>query len=379
MRRFLSLSLGLFGAIVIAHAVFWWSAADEMQVSVESWIDDWRAKGYRVTHGELAVGGYPLAVQASLPYPSVEDPGKVWSWQAEGVRLQTRLWQPLRYEMTIQGEQAVTVPINGRPVDMSVTTSGNVITADFSTSGRLVSGSVQLDDLKGSAPDLAATVLARRLVVELDLPRKPPVLHTDRAGHVTLIADELTLPQAYAGPLGPDLDRISVRFNALGPLKRGDLRTVLGDWRDSGGVVEIPWLRGEWGELTVDAKGTVALDESFRPLAAFESAFGGLSPTLDLLAQAGVIQKRNVRLVKLGLALLSSTSASGKPVMKLPMTIQDGQVYLGPVAVAYVRPILPPDGNTVASDEPPAPALAPVPPPVEEMPLLEEPPVVEWQ
>ncbi len=379
MRRMLSLFVGLAGALVIAHAVYWWSAAAEMRESVENWIEDWRTKGYAVTHGDLVIGGYPVAIRASLPYPSVEDPGKAWSWQAEGIQLQTHLWEPTRYEMTIRGDQAMTVPINGRPVDMSVTTTSAVIVADFSVTGRLKSGSMQLEDLKGSAPDIAATVKARRLVLELELPARAPVDHTDPAGDVTLIADELTLPAAYAGPLGPDLDRISARFNALGPLKRGDLRSVLADWRDDGGIIDVPWLRGEWGDLTVDARGTLALDEAFRPLAAFESAFGGLSPTLDLLAEAGVIKERNVRLVKLGLALLSTTSSSGKRVIKLPMSIQDGQVYLGPVAVAYVRPILPPDGKAIASDEPPPPATAPVPPPVEEMPLLDEPPVVEWQ
>jgi len=379
MRRIVSLTLGLFALLAIVHGIYWWLAAGEMRQAVESWAEDWRAKGYQVTHGKLSVGGYPLHVQSVLPYPSVQDPGNAWSWQAEGLRLQTKLWDPTRYEMTIRGDQAATVPINGRPVAMTITTASSVLFANFSVTGQFRSGSIHINDLKGSAPDLAATVLARRLVIELELPDHSPIDHTDPAGDVTIIADELTLPEAYAGPLGPNMDRVSMRFNALGPLKRGDLRTVLADWRDSGGIVEVPWLRGEWGPLTVDANGTVTLDERFRPLAAFESAFGGLSPTLDALTDAGMIKEKNARIVKLGLVLLSSTSSSGKPVIKLPLSIQDGQVYLGPVAVASVRPILLTEGSDVASDEPPLPALAPVPPPVDEMPLLDEPPVVEWQ
>jgi len=379
MRRFLSLSLGLVAVLAIAHSVYWWSASEEMRQAVESWIEDWRDKGYAVTHGDLVVSGYPLRLQVTAPFPAVTDPGNVWSWQAEGVRLQTNLWDPTQYEMTVQGDQAATVPINGRPVAMSIQTAKSVVLANFSIDGKFKSGSVQIDDLKGSAPDLTATVLARKLVLELELPDNPPQTHTDPAGDLTLIADEVTLPPAYAGPLGPNMDRISVRFNALGPLKRGDLRTTLGEWRDSGGIIEVPWLRGEWGTLTVDAKGTVTLDERFRPLAAFESAFGGLSPTLDIFTDAGMIEEKTARIVKLGLVLLSSTSSSGKSVIKLPLSIQDGQVYLGPVVVAYVRPILPTGESDVASDEPPLPALAPVPPPVDEIELLEEPPVVEWQ
>lgn len=379
MRRILSLTLALTAVLAIAHGVYWWIAANEMQQAVESWIEDWRSKGYQVTHGDLAMGGYPLKVQASLPFPAVSDPGKAWSWQAGGLRLHTKLWEPTRYEMTIQGDQAATVPINGRPVAMDIKTANSSVVANFSVTGRFVSGLLQIDELKGSAPDLAATVLARRLVLELELPDKAPQDHNDPAGDVTVIADQVTLPSAYAGPLGPDVDRVSARFNALGPLKRGDLRTVLTEWRDGGGVIEVPWLRGNWGPLTVDAKGTVTLDDRFRPLAAFESAFGGLGPTLDVFTDAGMIKKKNARLVKLGLVFLSSTSTSGKPVIELPMSVQDGQVYLGPVAVATVRPVLPSDGSEVASDEPPLPALAPVPPPVDEMPLLDEPPVVEWQ
>ena len=379
MQRFFSLTVGLVALLVIAHAIYWWLAAGEMRQAVETWIADWREKGYEVTHGDLGIGGYPLQVQASLPFPAVIDPGKAWSWQAEGVQLQTTLWEPTRYEMTIRGDQAVTAPIAGRDVAMDISTANTLIVANFSVTGQFRSGSIRIDELKGSAPDLAATVLAQRLVFELDLPDTPPEAHTDPAGDLTIIADQVTLPKAYAGPLGQNVDRVSMRFNALGPLKRGDLKQVLADWRDAGGVVEVPWLRGEWGDLTVDAKGTVTLDEEFRPLAAFDSALGGLSQTLDTLTDAGMIKKKTTRIVKLGLALLSSTSASGKPVIKLPVSIQDGQVYLGPVAVAAVRPIFPSDRPAVASDEPPLPALAPPPPPVDEMPLLDEPPVVEWQ
>lgn len=379
MRRLFSLTVGLLAVLAIAHAVYWWIGAGEMRTAVETWIEDWRQKGYEVTHGELGIGGYPLQVHATLPYPAVTDPGKAWSWQAEGVRLQTSLWEPTRYQMTVQGDQAVIAPINGRAVPMDISTADTVVVANFSVTGEFRSGSIQIDELKGSAPDFGATVLAKRIFLELELPESPPKTHTDPAGDVTVIADGVTLPKAYAGPLGQDVDRVSMRFNALGPLERGDLKEVLGAWRDAGGVVEVPWLRGEWGDLTVDAKGTVTLDELYRPLAAFESALGGLSPTLDTLTEAGMIKENTTRIVKLGLALLSSTSSSGKRVIKIPVSIQDGDVYLGPVAVARVRPIFPSDQPEIASDEPPLPALAPLPPPVDEMPLLDEPPVVEWQ
>ena len=135
------------------------------------------------------------------------------------------------------------------------------------------------------------------------------------------------------------------------------MRGALESWRDSGGTLEVPWLSMQWGPTKLRAEGTLALDEELRPSAAFDTKVAGLGDTLDALVTAKLIRPDAARLAGVGLMLLARTPpGGGEPELATPLSATDGDVYLGPIKMGRVPPVLPPE--QAGSAAPPAPVTA---------------------
>ena len=99
-----------------------------------------------------------------------------------------------------------------------------------------------------------------------------------------------------------------------------------------GGTVEVQWLQAVWGALDLRTVGTAALDDELRPLAAMTADIRGFAEALQALAAAGVISTATARTGSMALGLIAKPSSDGSPsVLTVPLTAQDGGLYLGPV------------------------------------------------
>jgi len=109
---------------------------------------------------------------------------------------------------------------------------------------------------------------------------------------------------------------------------------ALARWRDDGGTVEIQRLALGWGPLSVTADGTLALDEGLQPQAALSAHVTGYGETVDALLRAGMVKPRAAFIAKLALGAMAKTPANGgPPEIAVPVTIQDGKLYVGPAAL----------------------------------------------
>ncbi len=67
----------------------------------------------------------------------------------------------------------------------------------------------------------------------------------------------------------------------------------------------------------------------------------GLSETMDRLVAARLLGADRAGLVKAVLrALAEGTDSTGRPVVALPITLQEGRLYLGPVQLLRFSPVL---------------------------------------
>lgn len=381
-NRPLLLVLIALAALSAGYSGYWFWAADRMTRTVEGWIAGWRADGYAVDHDGITTGGFPSTVSVSLENPRLSDPVESWRWSGGGAELRAAPWQPLDYELWITGANSAAFPAAGRLVDIDFTAREMRGIASFGIDGRLRNAMIRIDRLDGRSPTFDADLQAGEVTVSLDQPADAPAAFTDEAAELEIIARDLDLPPRFAGPLGQDLDHFSGRFRLLGPIERTGLRQALEGWRDGGGSVEVPWFRVVWGPLHLKAEGTVALDHLLRPTAAFDTRIAGLTPTLERFADFGLIDRKVARFTGMGLQLFATRpGAGGQAELPAPVSVQDGSVFLGPLKVADAPPVLPAPPGTVSPrrNVPPDGATAPLPPPVEVLPALEEPPTVTWQ
>jgi hypothetical protein len=150
----------------------------------------------------------------------------------------------------------------------------------------------------------------------------------------------LSLPQDGVPGLGNRLDRLELDALLRGTVPSGPPAAALRAWRDAGGVLDIRQGTAQWGTLEVSGSGTLALDKAMQPMAALSVVVKGLDQAIDGLAQASLISSRDARLATLATAALAQPAADGDGrELRLPLSIQDRTVFLGPLKLMRLPPI----------------------------------------
>ncbi|MEA2780682.1 MAG: hypothetical protein QOK29_2226 [Rhodospirillaceae bacterium] len=338
MRRLLFPTAIAVALLAIAYSGYWFVLARIVVADLADWSAARRAEGYTVAYGEPKVGGFPLAVAARLSAPTVAAPGGAWRWQGPDATLEVRPWAPFdllfsapgHHRLAIAGAKPREIAIESPSVRLAVT-----VARDGSANGfRLaIADAAVTEDSLGGASVATASVEARFAV-------PPPADPSHSSLDLTIEASGLDLPASVEAPLGRHVDHVHVALQLMGPLPPGSPRQAISGWRDAGGEVEIRKGELDWGPLGLAGDGTVALDRAMQPLAAGTVRVAGLGETLDTLVAAGLLEPSPAKLAKfMFTALAKPTAAGGRPEVQLPLTIQDGYLYTGPIRLAALRPL----------------------------------------
>ncbi|MFT0892186.1 DUF2125 domain-containing protein [Pseudochelatococcus sp. G4_1912] len=110
-------------------------------------------------------------------------------------------------------------------------------------------------------------------------------------------------------------------------------------WRLAGGVFEIDELSLTKGPQRLQARGQLSIDDFRRPQGRIEASVTGLE---DLLTRFGLGGRSNA--IANGLAILGGRNAQAENAIPgltplPPITIRDGQVFVGPFGVSRVAPL----------------------------------------
>jgi len=71
-----------------------------------------------------------------------------------------------------------------------------------------------------------------------------------------------------------------------------------------------------------------------QPVGALTATIGGYGEIVDSLVAAGNLNAGDAAMVKVALGLLAKPAPNGGYQLDAPVTLQNGQVYLGPVRLA---------------------------------------------
>ncbi len=332
----------LFAIAGSGYGAYWYFVTTQLEAAVDGWFTDWRRAGHEATYMIAGTEGFPMISRLRLVDIRLADPGKRWKWHGAEATLEIQPWKPNAYRLALFGPQQVTLPIAGQSVD-TVTQAGEAVgIARTDLTGRLRYAGISLNKVSIEAPALGQRSDADRLGIELDFPENPPVRHDEPFAALQIMADGVTLPTGYHGPLGEKLSRLSSRFVLQGPIARGDTEAMLTRWRDSGGVLEMPWLKLDWGPLRMEGNGTMALDGFLRPEGAVAAKVRGIDGAIDSFASAGLIDRTTSKIVSAGLQLLAIRPDDGsEPYVSIPLEAQDGALYFGPLKIADLVPVIP--------------------------------------
>ena len=319
--------------LVAFYCGYWFFTAGVVRTGIDDWIAAQRANGMEVRAGTIDVGGFPLTLEAGARDIVMTDVHGT-TWQSSGVSAKTLPWRLTHIDFRIDGPQTLIVP-GVQPV--TVTADDGLGDLLLGGDGRLSAGTLSLSELTVLLPALGDLKVA---TVELAMAER-----TNGTADADLAAGgdarQVDLPVSPLPALGVRVDHAGLDVTVTAPVPeqlRGPHLTL---WRDAGGRLLIDRFELKWGPLLVDASGTVTLDAALQPQADLTANVRGFLPTVDALVVAGMVDGQKAGLIKAGLALLAGPPGpDGTATLTAPLSIRDRRVFLGPLQIAEIAPIV---------------------------------------
>ena len=318
------------GAVLVigigAYSVFWWVAAGKIEAAATAWRDAAHAQKIDAAWRKMRVAGYPLSFRLELSDVALNDGASTppVALQAPLLSASIRPWNFHAAQLSAPDGLRITVGDDAAPLATLSAEHG--------------SGAVALGDDGGTTIWLSlyqakttalATLAARSVHAWVIVPPGATATHQDSGLAVAVEARELSLPAAPPG-FSPTLDDLGFGVTMMGTFPAGPLRQAAAAWRDGGGTVELDHLDLRWGDMEINGSGTLALDNNLQPVGGFSGGVSGFDQLLTALVAAGRVKASDARIARIALAMLAKAGPDGRPEIATSLTIQNGQMFLGP-------------------------------------------------
>lgn len=307
-----------------AYSLYWFHSAGQARNHVQSWADARRAQGWTVQWQDLEISGFPLHLTITATRPDLTTPSGL-SWRTSQIQVWTNPLWPDSAHLSTSGRQDI------HWQDRDLTVEVESLTATFSP-GTMDAHIRTLRHAGGfGTADLALSTAA--------LPRLPTPGDHPASWRFALSSRDIALPDAQLQGFAPHVALAEISGRVMGDIPdAAPLAAIIG-WSKQGGVLELDHLAVDWPPLGMEGDGTAALDPHGQPLVALSTRIHGFDALMDQLAQNGLVEPATGRTLKTILGLMSKPDHRGRPAIPAPLSIQDGQLYLGPARLTPVPAI----------------------------------------
>lgn len=328
----------LVALVTIGWSIGWVLVRDRVVTEMDRALGVEATLGREWTCADRRVGGFPFRIDISCASLGVAD--------ARGTAIELG---PTRAVAQIYNPRHVIVQSAG-----PVRAQGG----DGRLVGEWQSLEASIRDLGRGTEQLALVASGTRLVAEtsqspvgpvearadrVELYARPMPGSTNGTVDVVLRADGLDAP-ALAEALAltsPAAIELQLRAHGVRAASGSSLFDYLETWRGLGGSVDVEVLELDAGGTRVRTTGTIALDEERRPLGQIEASARGLGPAAARLVGDNPGFAGAALVAALGGAAAPDAQAEAPLTPLPPVRLQDGRVFVGPVALPGIalRPL----------------------------------------
>jgi len=348
-RRRLLIALVVVLAVSAGIVVFWHYASEAFRDGIEAWTVARRAEGIQANYASVVMRGFPFRLQATLRDPVLSRPvagggspghNLAWEWRGSELGVSIRPWNPHRVDLSFPGTNQITVPFGERGVTVFAAAGSANATLDLNAAGMPASADLDFTDLDLLSEDGEESVTVARTELSAVTHTFDMPTHHNATFDLSFAGNGIELPKQWSPPLGTFVSVVECQASLMGMIPPGPPEKAAEAWRDEGGTIEVHRLHLEWGPLQIEAGGTLALDSHLQPIGALSAIVRGFSETVDALVAGGMVQAADGSTAKQVLGLLAKAPKhGGPPELTVPVTLQNGWIYVGPVALAQVSPI----------------------------------------
>lgn len=338
----------------------WYYARHLAFQAVDRWVAEQRADGIAVGWASRTITGWPVRLDGRFDAPRavVATPARTLTWRGPDANVRFYLLSPHTIDFAAPGRHSLTVDDGGGTATFTLDAKTLDARADNSLTGLtgadISAGGTGLT-LHGPGDAPLATAHAVQLFWKQP-PAGPPAPVSPAANasdplpvalEAALRVDGLSLAPGVLPPtptpiLGNDIAVLRANLSVNGALGQHPSTTdALAAWRDAGGTVDISHFEIAWGPVHLRGDGTLALDKALQPEGAFTARVSGLTEILTAMEHASMIDARTAAIARITLAVLTRPSEDGgPPEAQVPLTVQNGVLSVGPVALLKLPKIV---------------------------------------
>ena len=303
--------------ICIGYGLYAYWVLSHLKSEIEAWVTDHRADGWTVAHDDatpalffdhasIRLSHFQMSAphgEGAAEHLSVSryflDPGhiRVVLSGPGTLRLNQNQWRfstfPLRIDLRISPNNGQIKSLQATATDVQVVNSNNAA--------------------------LFAQALGLSLTPQLanDTQAKPTIQFIGTAAG-------LEFKDTPADTL-PAISVAEIRGKIVETIPQDLPDAALTMWNKAGGTVEIERFVLDWPPIKLEGDGTLALDQHLQPIAALSTKMQGLSHLADTLQQTDGLSTTAADSLR--------STARGQNGIAIPVTLQNGKVWVGPVAI----------------------------------------------
>lgn len=300
-----------------------------------------RGEGWRIDAPARRITGFPLRWTArfaslGLAPPAPTDRPAPWSWQGHEVTVSWSLFDTGGVHLGTRGTSSLDIAADGSKLPLLLDGEDIALRLDL-WAQPLPHAIGNGTRIALSAPDFA--VAAERIDFDVSYDPAAPLDHKQVAATLSLALERTAVTlkgQQQPAPLVSG----SLSAALMGRPPSAPLPQAVAAWRDEGGTIDVERLDLRSGAVAVQADATLALDGEMRLIGAGTANISGFDRAVDQLVASGHLAARDAPLAKLGFtALAKPDPKTGVATVTLPVTAENGFLYLGPLKIAALKPI----------------------------------------
>lgn len=333
----------LLAAMVAAYTAFWFYNASAMKTRIGEWAAERRALGDRADITVKGISGFPTRMVVDLADVTVafHRGNTSWSLAAPRLSLVSHVFSPRVFTIALpDGSEIARTRPSGRDslvksggsahLEVALNSLDALRSATFIATGLALGG-----NWAGQPLATPLTVADARVTASVEPPiviKKDPSAPSAR---FAATAHGLRWPQNLAFSLGSEIARIDIDAVCTGPINAGPAYNAMQQWREAGGMITVRRFGLRWGGSALDGTGTLTVDAHLQPIASLTARVEGFVPLVDVLGTAGMIRDTDATLARL---VLGREMPRNGPA-NLSLSVRDGVVYAGPLALVRIPPI----------------------------------------
>ncbi|MGE0830506.1 MAG: DUF2125 domain-containing protein [Hyphomonadaceae bacterium] len=345
----------LIGFVLLAYGVYWYVMGDRVRNEVEAWSARSAQEDVTGSWQSLKLRGFPYRIELNFDRPQLQamQAPEQWNWTAQGLQAELLPYNLRHIILKVSGPQTLSyrdVSDGSRHMLRIVTQDvwASYVALDGKPLGRVAIDIrdmiAKLDEDANGASQLVAAASRLQLHTRPSSDAEsvanepaPPADSYDLAFQGNNIAVDMPTPPLF----GPhvELATLQARITHMPQHENGSAVELLNAWRMAGGELAVSSLELKWGALSLKGNGKLSIDDQHRLQGNLSADIANYSGLIKALVDAKVVHERVADLAQAGANIFSQFQGATPGSVKLPMRIQDGTIYLGPLPIGELAPL----------------------------------------